>query len=246
LTDHTMTETPYDPELQEDPGQDSVDPVSDLESREPEPQDASSGDDEDMGDVIKELEALVKERDEQLDGYRKIFDDLKADAESRIRKTDEESFFKQVRESYQKDPVSAFRMMMERSRHELWEAFQDQLQLELRRDVQFRKTMGEVMAQPANGVLKPYADEMEFLAAEKGFDVNEAAELLRRLDQKARSVVRDKADAARRVRHRSTVESGGASSHPPDPDREFYRIIKKAKTLDDMFEGLRRAGRRHL
>ena len=42
------------------------------------------------------------------------------------------------------------------------------------------------------------------------------------------------------MRNRAAVESGGEINEPVDKDKEFYRLMKKAKTLDEMFAALRK------
>ncbi|MGC8908600.1 MAG: hypothetical protein ACP5M0_14335 [Desulfomonilaceae bacterium] len=206
--------------------------------------DAGAATPTDAADALRAMEARLNDQRNELDEYRRLFDELRADAEHRLRQADEEAFLEEVRRSYEKDPVAAFRMMLDRSQHELWRAVQGELKTQLKADADRRSAMAELLDRPENAVVKPYLDEMRYLVSERGFDPQEAAAFLKTVADKALASLRIRAHAVQRVRRRAAVESGGSPTRPSDPDREFYRIIKKAKTLDDMFEGLRKAGRR--
>ncbi len=195
-------------------------------------------------DVLVQLEARLTEQQKELDEYRRLFDELRVAAEHRIRQDDEEAFLQDVRESYEKDPITAFRMMLDKTQYELWDAIRDHLRNELRRESDQRNMVRQILEDPRNVEVRPYRHEVEYLVSQRGFEPQEAAEFLRNLGQKMEASFRTKSSALQRIRARSSVESGGEPSRASDPDREFYRIIKKAKTLDDMFEGLRRAGSR--
>jgi|GEM_PF-719117 len=198
----------------------------------------------DVQHIPSQMESRLTDQQRELDEYRRLFQDLRSDAEQRLRQADEEAFLNDVRESYQKDPVAAFRMMLDKTQHEMWLAVRDQVKSELRREADLGNMLRQILDDPQNSIVKPYREEMERLVSQHGFEPQEAAVFLRTLAKKAQTASRNKASAVQRIRARSSVESGGEPSQAADPDRQFYRIIKKAKTLDDMFEGLRRAGSR--
>ena len=251
-----IEETPYqpDPETVSDADMSAADVASEALAAGADPAmdpdhsgDVPADDPGNPGDIhqlLQEMEARLINQRSELDHYRRLFHDMRSDAEQKLRQADEEAFLNEVRASYEKDPIAAFRMMLDKTQFEMWHAIQDQLQNELKRDAQQRKMLNDLLGDPANSLLKPYTDEIEYLVSDRGFEPEEAARFLRTVAQKAGANQRNKAHAVERMRHRSSVESGGGPSRPTDPDREFYRIIKKAKTLDDMFEGLRKAGRR--
>ena len=93
---------------------------------------------------------------------------------------------------------------------------------------------------PANSRLRPYEQELEFLIRGKGFYPDEAADLLRSIENKRELTTKRRSAAAKEVRNRAAVESGGEINEPVDSDKEFYRLMKKAKTLDEMFAALRK------
>ena len=132
-------------------------------------------------------------------------------------------------------------MMLDKNQYEMWSALRDELKSELKAEADLRAAMRKVFEDPQNAILKPCNEEAEYLVSQHGFEPKEAVTFLRNLAHKLAADFRNRASAANRVRTRSAVESGGEPSKTADPDREFYRIIKKAKTLDDMFEGLRKA-----
>jgi hypothetical protein len=103
--------------------------------------------------------------------------------------------------------------------------------------------MDDFFEDPVNGRIKPYRTEIEFLMLERGMAPGEAIDLVRKLERKSEAAARDKSDASRRIRRLAALESPEGPSDRGRGDRDFDRTIKKAKTLDEMFAGLRKLGR---
>ena len=100
--------------------------------------------------------------------------------------------------------------------------------------------MDEFLDHPSNSGLRSYRNELEFLIRERRLFPDEAADLVRSIHAKRNTSARRRSDAADDIRTRSAVESGGDISQPADRDQQFYKVMKKAKTLDEMFAGLRK------
>ena len=197
---------------------------------------------EELQQAYEAVENQLVEKAQEADAYRKILEEMGADTGSLRFKADEDEFLKAVRQSYEKDPVDAFQMMVTRAQKELWDAVEDRINHVFRQEGQFNKLMGNFFNDPANSALKPYEQEMAFLIKDKGLLPREASELIRKIHEKRDLAGRLRSAAAGEVRNRSMVETGGDAGEPMDRDKEFFRIIKKAKTLDDMFAGLRKTG----
>lgn len=183
----------------------------------------------------------LAEKSQEADQYRNILEELGADAKNLRRMADEEEFLKAVRKSYETDPVDAFRMMVTRGQKELWDAVEERIDQAFREESEFKKRFEDFLNEPSNALLKPYEQEMEFLIRNKGLTPNESADLIRKIAEKRELAGRLRSAAAREIRNRSAVETGGEVGEPMDRDKEFLKIIKKAKTLDDMFSSLRKA-----
>ena len=69
---------------------------------------------------------------------------------------------------------------------------------------------------------------------------DQVVELFRGIEAKQQGDKKLRSAAAREIRNRAAVESGGDTGEPVDNVKEFDRLIKKAKNLDDMFKVLRK------
>jgi hypothetical protein len=93
---------------------------------------------------------------------------------------------------------------------------------------------------PGRAGLKPYRRELDVLVRDHGMTPIEAAQFISGIDEKHHTASARKAAAARDVRNRSAVEVGGDANGTSDPDRDFERAMRKAKSIDDMFSVLQR------
>lgn len=190
----------------------------------------------------KELEAQLAAKQREIAQYQRLIEDMGSNSARMQEQAEKEAFLSQVRQSYEKDPVDAVRMMLDKAQGELWDAMEQRIGLAFDEQVRFKRLLGDFLSDPQNTVLKPYEEEMEFLIREKRLPATEAADLLRRIDSKRLAARHMRSEAASRIRKRSAMENGGETRDTVDKDREFYRVMKKARTLDDMFAGLRKLG----
>ncbi|MEW6113785.1 MAG: hypothetical protein AB1664_16760, partial [Thermodesulfobacteriota bacterium] len=140
--------------------------------------------------------------------------------------------------AYKQDPIGATAMMVERSKQEALQEMSWRLNQAIKEQRGFDRFMRDFLEDPAHTHLKPYEQQLELLILEKGLSPQEAADVIQRLERSWEDTNKRRFQAAKEIRNRSTVESGGEVSTPVDRDAEFDRVIKKAKTLDDMFAGL--------
>ena len=105
---------------------------------------------------------------------------------------------------------------------------------------EFGRLMDEFLDHPSNSGLRTYREQPEFLIRERRLFPDEAADLIRNIHTKRNTSARRRSDAADDIRTRSAVESGGDTGQPTDRDQQLYKMMKKAKTLDEMFAGLRK------
>ncbi len=190
--------------------------------------------------AYRAAESKVQEKAREAEEYRRILDQMGHNAGLLLRQADEEAFMREIRESFQKDPVAATAMMIRKFQEGSQQDVEARIAEAVRDQGDFRRLFDEFLNDPANSRLRPYDKELEFLIRSKGFYPDEAADLLRSIENKRDLASRRRSAAAREVRTRAAVESGGEITEPVDSDKEFYRQMKKAKTLDEMFAALRK------
>lgn len=227
------------PILKDNPMSSLNDGPTDDPSSSPSAPNTSDGRD-DLQQAYETAERQLAEKTQEAEQYRTMLEELGADARSVRRMADEEEFLKHVRKSYDHDPVDAFRMMVTRAQKELWDAVEERIHEAFREESDFKKRFADFLNDPSNTALKPYEQEMEFLIRTKGLTSDESATLVRTIADKRDLASGLRSAAAREIRSRSAVETGGEIGEPVDKDKEFFKIVKKAKTLDDMFESLRK------
>jgi uncharacterized coiled-coil DUF342 family protein len=157
-----------------------------------------------------------------------------------FQKAEQEAFLREVRDAYAKDPLAATAMLVQKVKQEALEEVESRIHKVLDDQRNFARLMNEFISTPMNAHLKPYRQELEFLILEKGLAPDEAAELLRSIEGKRSETSRRRSAAAGEIRNRAAVESGSAAGEPANKEKEFDRVLKKARTLDEMFAGLRK------
>jgi hypothetical protein len=195
---------------------------------------------EELMQAYKTAESRMLEKAREAEEYRNMLDQMGRDAGLVVRQAQEEAFIKEMRESFQKDPVAATAMMIKKFQEGSREDVEARVADAVRDQGDFRRLFDEFLNDPANSRLRPYEQELEYLIRGKGFFPDEAANLLRSVENKRELTTKRRSAAAKEVRNRAAVESGGEINEPVDKDKEFYRLMKKAKTLDEMFAALRK------
>jgi hypothetical protein len=150
----------------------------------------------------------------------------------------ETSLMNDLQEAYKKDPASATAMLFRRARQEAMSDLESRMHKVLDDQVKVNRMMNEFFDLPNHSDLKEFRREVEDLVLEMGASPSQAAELVRRIGVKANSASGRRSAAARQIRNRSAVETGGASDERSSGEKEFNRVLKKSKTLSEMFEGL--------
>lgn len=195
---------------------------------------------EELMRAYKTAETRMLEKAKEAEEYRRILDQMGQEAGVLVRRAEEEAFIREMRESFQQDPVATTAMMVKKYQEDSRRAIEAKIEEAIRDQGNFKSLLDEFLNDPANSGLRPYERELEFLIRGKGFYPHEAADLVRTLETKRDLAAKRRSAAAKEVRNRAQVESGGEISQPVDDDREFLRLMKKAKTLDEMFATLRK------
>ena len=123
-----------------------------------------------------------------------MLDDMGRDAGLVIQHAQEEAFIREMRESFQKDPVAATAMMIKKFQEGSRESVEARIAEAVRDQGDFRRLFDEFLNDPANSRLRPYEQELEFLIRGKGFFPEEAAELLRSVKKETNGSSRQEGD----------------------------------------------------
>ncbi len=162
-----------------------------------------------------------------------------------LRESDE-VFSEQLREQFDKDPLETMQMMILESKKQHWDAMEQRLSGFSEAFQQSQagnvgaQSLKEVLDDPRHAGLRPYAGQLEHLVTERGMRPDEAFDLLHSVEDSLIANFDRRTAAARDVRNSSTVESVGGSDDAGNSDGDLDRVLKKSKTLDEMFDGLSR------
>lgn len=193
---------------------------------------------EDLRQSFQTLEQLVHEKAKQVDQLLEALDEAKANANVHMRDNEEQDFLNRVRDVYDQDPVTATALMIKRFQEDALNDYDGRMQQQLQNHRMHSRFMDEVLAHPEHADLKPHRAELEFLIRDQGIDPETAAAIVRNIAGKSSSASARREAAARAVRNRSMVENAGEVGEPTKKDADFDRILKKSKTLDEMFHRL--------
>jgi len=189
-------------------------------------------------DSLQALETRIAAMEQQASAYRRMLDQMGESTQMLHQRADQDSFLRGMREVFQKDPVSAVAMMINRSQTELWQAVERRVGDALAQERDAKKGMSAFLDDPQSAPFRPFQAEAEFLMREKGMTPEQVLRFFRSMEAKRDGTSKLRSAAAQKVRNESAVETGGDSNEPLDADNEFDKVIKKAKTLDEMFEAL--------
>jgi hypothetical protein len=193
---------------------------------------------EELLQAYRALEQLVHERAQEVEHLTIGLNEYGHHAKARFREAQEQVFLDKIRDVYDHDPVSATALMIKKFQEDALTDYDGRMQRQLQQHQDFNRFMNDFFAQPENAELKPHRNEVEFLVREQGVPPETAAQVVRTVAGKNHNVSARREAAARAVRNRSMVENAGEVGEPTPKDREFDRILKTSKTLDEMFNGL--------
>lgn len=151
---------------------------------------------------------------------------------------EEEAFMRQFEESYRRDPVRSIMLLVSKAKNDSMQQMEAAMVRLVKDQKHFARAMEQFLGDPANAHLKPYREELEFLIDEANFPPGLAAAFVQSIAQRHDEATAKRAAAARAVRNRAAVESDGEVGEPAEQDRDFDKVLKKSRTLEDMFAGL--------
>lgn len=210
------------------PGSEGNRPDEDLPSR------------DELVNAYTQAKQIIEEKAREADILRNRIEAVGAETRAMRNKVEHDAFMREFHESFQKDPVGATALLVQQARSAVAEEMEARLAQVFRDQRNFQRLMTNFLEDPANANLKPYRDELETMILDKGLSPTDAADIIRTIEIRREDNLRKRSAAAREVRARAVVETGDQASEPGDKDKEFEKVLKKAKTLDEMFAGLRK------
>jgi hypothetical protein len=235
----SMLGTDEAPEEASDRGTDDGDTPPDQQEG-PEPALGGFNSVEELLQAYRSLEALVQEKTQEAQDLGQLLQHFGDHAAAAMRGHEDHAFLNHVRDSYDQDPVGATAMMIRKYQEDALNHLDSRMQERLQHDQNLRRFMNDFLNDSSNAGLKPHRNELEILIGEHGVPPHAAAEVIRKVEDRRGQVSRMRSDAATAVRNRAMVENAGEVGEPMDKDKEFDKILKKAKTLDEMFSSLRK------
>ena len=188
--------------------------------------------------AFQALEQLVHDKSRQVDQLVEALDHAQANVSTQTKDREEQDFLNQIRELYDQDPVSGTYHMIKKFQEDALNDYDSRMQQQLQDHSNHSRFMDDFFADPANAELRAHRDELEFLIREQGLDPETAALIVRNIVGRGSHASAKRDAAARAVRNRSMVENAGEVGEPAKKDADFDRILKRSKTLDEMFDGL--------
>ncbi|GEM_PF-2024942 len=177
------------------------------------------------------------------DELRQRLQQLEQGAQSRRTQAEDEEFDRQLQAAYEKNPLETTNMMIKQAKMEHWKAMEARLQdylSQLGGKLGLNDAFSRMLDIPSNAGMKPYGNQIQFLVTRVGLDPDAALQFVRSITETKDRGSDMRSAAARDIRNRSTVESPGPPRSDAAKDKELDRVLKETKTLEEMFEGLRK------
>lgn len=190
--------------------------------------------------AYKDAVSLAEEKTREAELYRRILEQTNLEKRQLTQRANDESFIREIQAAFQTDPVAATSAMIQRAQQDILQSVDDRIMQALEEDRDFKRLLDDFLSDPAHSRLKPYEEELQFLIRDKGLHASEAAQLLKKIEEKGSRSSNRRSVAAKEIRNRSMVESDGEIGEPLDDEKEFERTIRKAKNLNEMFASLGR------
>lgn len=218
---------------------DETDEGSDQPERSPD-ESTGSMSPEELLEAYQLTQQLLQQKEMETRNLQQALQRLGQQAGKVLRGAEEHSFMSGIRSDFARDPVSATAMMIRKFQEDALNEFNTRIEERLQDERNFGRFIRDFLGAPDNAGLAAYEDELEFLIRDVGMPPDAAVAIIRSIHKKQETAAGRRSAAAKAVRNRSMVESTGEVGEPVDKDKEFDRVLEKAKTLEDMFAGLRK------
>jgi hypothetical protein len=141
------------------------------------------------------------------------------------------------------DSASALETLAAKFTEAATKAAEDAVRRILEERNRLKTLMDDFFDDPVNASIKPFRAEMEHLTFERGMSPGDAIDLINAMRRKFEAASREKSEASQRMRRLAALEAPEGTPSRDGANRAFDHVLKKAKTLEEMFAGLRKLGR---
>ncbi len=193
---------------------------------------------EDVHAAYAKTRRTLAAKEKEVGELRRRLDEMGEDTRAMMQSVEQQAFVRDMQEAFAKDPAGAIALMMDRVRLDALEETERRLQELLAEQRGFTRFVREFLNEPENAHLKPHEQDLEFLVLDKGIPPEDAVNLLQGIVKRREHGATLRDALSKDVRKASAVESVGQSADPVSKDRELDKVLKKSKTLDEMFSGL--------
>ncbi|MCA1961488.1 MAG: hypothetical protein LDL33_11910 [Desulfomonile sp.] len=150
----------------------------------------------------------------------------------------EDALMLEFQEAFRSDPARAVLLLVSKAKSDTLQQVEAGVMRLMKEQKHFTRAMEQFFGDPANAHLKPFREELEFLIDEMNFPPGLAAAFVQTIARRHDEAAAKRSAAARAVRNRAAVENDGEVGEPADRDRDLNRVLKKSRTLEEMFAGL--------
>ncbi len=194
----------------------------------------------DNSDIVSQPESSgVGDTDPEHNNLKALFEGLEARKLELDQMVEDDFFMRNVRALYQHDPLAATELMMRKFRDETMERIESGIVERIHRLNQTESDLERLILNHDAVAMAPFKSELKTLL-NRGFTPNEAANLIQSLtDSHLKSKTRTQS-AAKRVRRQSVMEMGSEPTDQRDRDQAFNLMLKNSRSLEDIFDGLRK------
>jgi len=194
---------------------------------------------EDLISEYRRLSDALVHKAAEVENLTRRLEQLGASAAGRMNNmAEEDALMREFQEIFQRDPARAVMLLVGKAKNDTLQQVEAGVMRLMKEQKNLSRAMEQFFGDPANSQLKPFREELEFLIEEGNFPPGLAAAFVQSIAKRHDESAAKRSAAARAVRNRAAVESDGEVGEPPESDRAFEKVLKKSRTLEDMFAGL--------
>jgi hypothetical protein len=243
--DDQTNEFEEEPAGREAPAEPDTEPAdSDTEEDVPEPDEEAADSNPpapaELAGLVESLQQVVQANITEIARLREHLTGREQESVPRNDSAQEDVFLSEFKDAYEKDPVQAIAAAIDKGKRQSLEDSQVFAHKLLGHHRIIRTAIDEMLSHPKAVHLKPHRSQIEFLVMEKGLDPVEAVATVASTDEVRSRQTSRRSVAAKEIRNRSDVETGGEAIPEKSADRDLDRALRNAKTLDEMFANLRK------
>lgn len=194
---------------------------------------------EELVNEVRRLSNALSRKAAEVEHLSRRLEQMSGAAVGRMgSQAEEDALVREFEESYRRDPVRSIMLLVSRAKNDVLQQMGAAVMQLMKDQKNFSRAMEQFLGDPANAQLRPFREELEFLIDEANLSPGLAAALVQSVAKRHDEASAKRSAASRAVRNRAAVESDGEVGEPTDRDRQLDKVLKKSRTLEEMFAGL--------